>query len=396
MFQSVSAAPPDAILGLTEACRLDPNPQKVNLSVGQYKNAAGETPALNCVKQAEQRLLQEETSKGYLPIEGLAQYNQNVQALLLGNDRQGLEPGRLATIQTPGGTGALRVTGDFIRQALPGKRIWLSEPTWPNHPSIFAAAEIEMEAYPYLDAESGSVDFDSMTRALEAIPAGEIVLFHACCHNPTGADLATDQWRCLADLLKDKDLLPVVDFAYHGFGSGLDDDAVGARVLCRELDEVLICSSFSKNFGLYRERTGALTVLGKSPAETAAVLSRIKRAVRSNYSNPPSHGGAVVAMILEDVQLRGMWEKELAEMRDRIRKLRTLLAETMNRLQNKHDFGFINQQRGMFSFSGLAPDQVDRLREEHSIYIVRNGRINVAGLKEANVEPVCQAIASVL
>lgn len=396
MFQSISAAPPDAILGLTEAFRSDPHPQKVNLSVGQYKNTVGNTPALDCVKRAEEKLLVEEKSKGYLPIDGLANYNQSVQALLLGKDHLGLVPERLATIQTPGGTGALRVAGDFIRRALPGKRLWLSDPTWPNHRNIFAAAEVKSTVYAYFDSTSGSVDFAAMCRSLEAIPAGDIVLLHACCHNPTGADLTTNQWQSIANLVKRKELLPLVDFAYQGFGNGLEDDAIGVRILCQELEEVLICNSFSKNFGLYRERAGALTILGKTQGETAAVVSQVKQAIRSNYSNPPSHGGAIVAIILQDEQLRELWDSELTEMRNRIRKLRTLFAATMNQLQTKCDFGFINQQRGMFSFTGLNATQVDRLRKDHSIYIVRNGRINVAGLKENDIEYVCRAIAGIL
>jgi len=396
MFQTIEAAPPDAILGLTETFRADPNPNKVNLSVGQYKNAAGETPALDCVKRAEHHLLEKENSKAYLPIDGLPEYCQRVQQLLLGADLQGLSPARLATIQTPGGTGALRVAADFLNRIAPGKRVWLSQPTWPNHPNIFSAAGLETGQYDYFDPASNGVDFAAMTRSLEKIPAGEIVVLHACCHNPTGADLDARQWRTVGEIIKTRRLMPLVDFAYQGFSDGIEDDATGLRHLCRELDELLICNSFSKNFGLYRERTGALTMMAKSATETSAILSRAKQVIRCNYSNPPAHGAAVVATILDQPELRDLWIEELAEMRGRIKRLRSSFADTMNQLQKQRDFSFINQQNGMFSFSGLDGEQVDRLREKHSIYIVRSGRINVAGLKEVLIPVVCQAIASVL
>jgi aspartate/tyrosine/aromatic aminotransferase len=306
-----------------------------------------------------------------------------------------VDDGRAATLQTPGGTGGLRVAADFFRSRLSVNRIWVSKPTWANHPGIFSAAGLQVDTYPYLGADGTSLDFDGMLKGLQEIPSGDAICLHACCHNPTGIDPTVEQWREIAGVIADRGLIPLVDFAYQGFGDGLCEDASGLAVLISQLDELLICSSFSKNFGLYSERVGALTIVGPSKDATAAALSHAKLCVRTNYSNPPQHGGAIVLTVLTDDALRGEWERELAEMRERINGMRTQFAATMKAKNASRDFSFITRQRGMFSFSGLTPMQVDELRTKYSIYIVNSGRINVAGMTPANMEPLCDAILSV-
>lgn len=396
MFDSLQTAPPDAILGLTEAYRNDPNPLKINLSVGVYKNAEGNTPILGVVKEAEKRLLAEETGKSYLPMDGLPAYGERVRELLFAADHELANSKRAITVQTPGGTGALRVTADFLKQKLSCDRIWCSNPTWANHPGVFKAAGLDVESYPYIDDAGTGLDFDAMCSAIDSIPAGDAICLHACCHNPTGIDLTVPQWEQIGQVLAQRQVLPVVDFAYQGFARGLDDDAAGLRQLLATIPEALICSSFSKNFGLYNERVGALTLVARSPEEAQAALSHIKLCVRTNYSNPPKHGAAIVAAVLSDPSLRHQWTEEVAAMRDRIAGMRNLFAHTMRDKGVQRDFSFITSQRGMFSFSGLSPEQVDRLREEYSIYIVRSGRINVAGMSEANMDRLCDAIDAVL
>lgn len=396
MFETFTPAPPDAILGLTEAFKKDPNPKKVNLGVGVYKDAQGRTPVLASVKQAEERLLQNENSKNYLSIDGSPEYAAAVQELLFGAGHEVLTSGRAVTAQAPGGTGALRIAADFIARMFPGKRVWLSDPTWPNHPSVFKAAGLEVGTYPYFDAAANGVKFDAMLAAIKAMPAGDVLLLHGCCHNPTGADLSVAQWQQIAAVVAERKLLPLVDFAYQGFGDGLDEDAVGMRAMCQPGQEVLIASSFSKNFGLYNERVGALTLVANTPAAAELALGHIKLAIRANYSNPPSHGAAIVTTILRDPALRAQWEGEVTEMRDRINQMRHLFVETLNEKGVTQDFSFIANQRGMFSFSGLTPDHVKALREQFGVYIVGSGRISVAGMTEGNMDYLCAAIAAVL
>ncbi len=393
MFESISAAPPDAILGLNEAFKSDTSPNKVNLGVGVFKDATGITPVLKCVKEAERRLLEQEQSKAYLAITGHAEYGQHVPKLLFGDL---VDPARTATIQSPGGTGALRVAGDFIRTQLPGAKIWLSNPTWANHPNVFKAAGLDVQTYRYFDADTNSLNFDAMLEDLKTVPAGDVVLLHGCCHNPTGVDPSLDQWKLVGEALASQGVLPLVDFAYQGFADGLEQDAAGLRTLLDSLDELLVCSSFSKNFGLYRERVGALVALSKDADTAASVLSQIKRTVRTNYSNPPSHGASIVATVLNDAELTQQWHQELADMRDRINGNRDLLVQRLAAAGIEKDFSFIQRQRGMFSFSGLTKDQVERLKNEFSIYIVGSGRINVAGITEDNVDYLCQSIAKVM
>lgn len=393
MLESLNVAPPDPILGLNEAFRNDPNDAKINLSVGVYKDAQGQTPILQCVKEAERRLLESESQKSYLPIDGLPAYDQLARELLLGDS---LDLTRAATVQTPGGTGALRVAAELARVNLGAQRIWCSKPTWANHPNIFQAAGLDVATYRYLDEQGAGLDFEAALEDLETANAGDLVCLHACCHNPTGVDPDATQWNQLAQLLKRKQLLPLVDCAYQGFGDGIDKDVEGLRNLASQLDEMLICSSFSKNFGLYGERVGAMTVVAPSQQSALAALSHAKARVRCNYSNPPKHGAAIVAAVLDDQALRGQWEEEVADMRARINGVRQQFVDTMRQVGVDRDFSFITQQRGMFSFSGLTPMQVDQLRNEHSIYIVGSGRINVAGITDDNIQRLCECIKQVL
>lgn len=397
MFESLSMAPPDAILGIGEAFKKETNPKKINLSVGVYKDAQGATPILQCVKSAERRLLETETHKSYLSIEGLPQYGKAVRELLFGADHEIVQSGRAATAQTPGGTGALRVAADFLAKKLFVPRIWFSKPTWDNHPNVFSAAGLKVEMYPYLNAAGKGLDFDAMLAALEKVPAGDCFALHACCHNPTGVDPTPEQWKQIADVIQARNILPLVDFAYQGFGAGLREDAAGLRELCRPGVDLLVCSSFSKNFGLYSERVGALTVVASTPAAAEAALSQVKTCIRVNYSNPPQHGASVVATVLGDAELRRQWETELDDMRSRISSMRALFVDTMKAKAPGHDFSHISRQNGMFSFSGLTPMQVDELRTRHAVYVVVNGgRINVAGMTRDNMDQLTDAIVAVL
>lgn len=396
MFDSLQMAPPDPILGLTTAFREDPNPDKINLGVGVFQDARGKTPKLKCVEAAEARLLEPTDKAGYLPIDGNADFTAAARALMLGGEHEAIAAGRALTAQTPGGTGGVRVAADFIKQNFPGATVWMSKPTWANHPNIFNAAGVPTETYAYYDAANFALDFDAMLADLKKVPAGDVALLHGCCHNPSGVDPSAAQWKQIGDVLSERTVLPLVDFAYQGFGDGLDEDAAGIRELCRPGSELLVASSFSKNFGLYRERVGALTAIAPDADAAKAAMSHIKRAIRANYSNPPFHGGAVVGTVLGDEELRQQWLSELADMRSRINGMRELFVGTMKQKAPDRDFSFIATQRGMFSFSGLSPTQVDELKSKHSIYIVGSGRINVAGITEANIGRLCDAIASVL
>ena len=397
MLSSLPQAPPDAILGLGEAFKLDPNPRKINLSVGVYKDEQGNTPVLACVKEAERRLLAREASKGYLSIEGHAQYDALVQELLFGPGHEVLKSRRAVTAQTPGGTGSLRVAADLLKKHFPQARIWMSNPTWANHAAIFKAAGLAVETYAYIDKAGRGLDFPAMLAALKQIPAGDVVLLHGCCQNPTGIDPTTHEWLEIAAVIHERKLLPLIDFAYQGFGDGLVEDAAGLLAIAQPGHEVLVCSSFSKNFGLYGERVGALSVVAEDQAAAQRALSQIRVAIRTNYSNPPAHGAAIVAEVLGDSALRKQWEQELATMRDRIHQMRRLFVETMQQKAPQHDFSFLQDQKGMFSFSGLTNLQVDELRTKHAVYVVGNGgRINVAGMTRDNMDALCTAIASVL
>jgi aspartate/tyrosine/aromatic aminotransferase len=396
MFNQVETAPPDAILGLTEAFNADENPQKINLSVGVYKDDSGATPVLNSVKVAEQRLVVEEKSKSYKPMTGDPAYGRLVQQLVLGADHPAMSEGRAVTAHTPGGTGALRVAADYLVRVHGGPTIWISEPTWANHKAVFTAAGLPIKTYPYFDASANAIDFDAMIGALQQIPAGDVVLLHGCCHNPTGADPSDEQWAKIADVLAERQLLPMIDFAYQGFADGLEEDASGVRAVVNRVPEVIICSSFSKNFGLYNERVGAVTFIAETPEAAQAVISHVKLCIRTNYSNPPAHGAAIVTAVLGDRDLREEWAGEVAAMRNRINQTRRQFVDALARHGASRDFSFITRQRGMFSFSGLTKDQVETLRQKYSIYIVGSGRINVAGITSANIDRLCEAVVEVL
>jgi aspartate/tyrosine/aromatic aminotransferase len=396
MFEHLDPAPPDAILGLTEAFVADPNPRKINLGVGVYKNEEGVTPVLDTVKEAERRLLAEESTKSYLPIAGSPAYGDQVQRLVFGEQSAVRAAGRAATAHTPGGTGALRVGADLLRTLAPQANVWLSTPTWANHKGVFSDAGFSTEAYPYYDAAAKAVDFSALRTALAAVPAGDVVVLHVCCHNPTGADPDMDQWRKVASLARERGWTPFLDFAYQGLADGIEEDALPLAPFAEQGIEFLLASSFSKNFGLYRERTGALTVVASDRTSADTVLGHLKLRIRRNFSNPPAHGGDIVVTVLGDPELRARWVDEVAGMRNRIRGMREALVRGLARRGVKQDFGFIERQRGMFSYSGLTDDQVEQLRREHSIYIVRGGRINVAGITPQNVDYLCEAIAGVL
>lgn len=394
MFESVPQAPPDPILGLVEAFGLDTNPNKVNLTAGVYQDAQGVTPILASVKEAEARLLALETQKTYKPINGDPRFIAEVLDLVFGEDHPVRAEGRAVCAHTPGGTGALRVAADLLRRVRPETRVWVSDPTWPNHPQIFQAAGLAVQVYRYFDSEKNDLDLEGMLESLRGAAPGDVVVLHACCHNPTGVDPSPVEWKRIAERLSDQGVVPLVDFAYQGFASSLEDDRAAVLALVEAGLEVLVCTSFSKIFGLYNERVGALTVVAGNAAIAGRVLSQMKGVIRANYSNPPAHGGAIVATILSDPALRAMWVKELEGMRSRIHKVRQLFVETMAR--RGHDFSFVGRQKGMFSFSGLNRSQVERLRAEHAVYIVGNGRVNVAGMTEGKMEALSEAFARVL
>ncbi len=396
LFELVTAAPPDPILGLSEAFRNDPNPDKINLSVGVYQDESGKSPVLECVREAEKRLAATPGTKGYLPINGHPDYLRHTQALVFGEGNEMIETRCIASVHTPGGTGGLRVAGDFIRHCLGRRKVWVSNPTWANHQGIFKAADLDIDVYPYYDPETHGLNRDGMITVLEDIPENDVVLFHACCHNPTGVDPDADDWETIAKICKERRLLPVVDFAYQGFATGWVDDAVAIRAFSEYGMEFLVCSSFSKNFGLYQDRVGAMHVVAKNADEASRVLSQLKVLVRTNYSNPPAHGSAIVSTVLNDAALRQQWEEELKGMRVRINTVREQFVDELARAGVPGDFSFIRQQRGMFSFSGLSPEVVQQLRDKYSIYLVKSGRINVAGINSRNIGPLCSAIADCL
>ncbi|EPF7652273.1 amino acid aminotransferase [Vibrio vulnificus] len=396
MFEKVVSAPADPILGLTEEFKKDPRAEKINLGVGIYKTEQGETPVLATVKKAEAALVETEKTKSYLTIEGTAEYALAVQKLLFGADAELINAQRAKTAQAPGGTGALRVAGEFIKRQLGDVKIWISNPTWANHHGVFRAAGLETVEYAYYNPETKDKDFAAMLADLEKASAGDVVLLHGCCHNPTGIDPTEQEWEALAKLVADKGLLPLFDFAYQGFAKGVEEDAQGLRTFAKFNKEILVASSFSKNFGLYNERVGAFTLVAESQEIAETAFSQVKAIIRSIYSNPPAHGSAVVTHILNDAALRAEWEAEVAEMRDRIQEMRELFVATLKEEGVAADFSFIERQNGMFSFSGLNKDQVARLKEEFAIYIVGSGRISVAGMTKSNMGPLCKAIAAVL
>lgn len=395
MFESAALLPPDAIFGLTEKFRNDPNENKISLTVGVYKDEDGNTPLMKAVADAEKILAEKNASKSYLPIDGMPAYNQHVGSMLLGPVADSV---KWKSTQTPGGTGALRVAGELLKTALGVDTVWMSKPTWANHPKIFENAGYNVCQYDYLSSEGVSLDFDAMKASIESqTQSGQAILLHGACHNPTGVDPTKEQWAELLEVVAEKGLLPIFDFAYQGFGDGLDEDAGAIRDYLAKGDrEAVICSSFSKNFGLYGERVGGLTVVSATDDVSAAMQSQVKTIIRRMYSNPPTHGAAIVNTVLSDDTLRASWKDELDEMRNRIKTLRTAFVDTMQQVAPQRDFGFINDQRGMFSYSGLTNEVADSLMKDHSVYILKSGRINVAGINDSNRQRLCEAIASVI
>ena len=396
MFATAPLNPPDSIFGLIEQFKKDPSPDKINLSVGVYQDDSGKTPVMDCVRSAEQKMLEAAASKSYLPIDGGPAYNRLIGHLVLGELLADNPDIHWATAQTPGGTVSLRIAGDLLRRVFDVDTIWMSNPTWANHPQIYDAAGFNIKKYDYLDENKTGLDFRALIKSLDQASPNQAVLLHTVCHNPTGVDPTTAQWRELAALIRERQLIPIFDFAYQGFGENIDSDAFPIRHFVETGGEALICNSFSKNFGLYAERVGGITVVAANSESAAAMLSQIKLTIRTMYSNPPLHGGRIVETVLGDPDRRKKWESELAAIRNRILELRATFVATMHELAPDHDFQYINQQRGMFSYSGLTPAQVQRLRKEHSIYILGSGRINIAGINSGNLQRLCEAIASVL
>ncbi|WP_095107391.1 amino acid aminotransferase [Pseudomonas sp. Irchel 3E20] len=393
-FDAIGRVPGDPILGLMEAYAADSNPRKFDLGVGVYKDALGLTPILQSVKLAEQRLVERQTTKTYIGGHGDAAFGKVINDLVLGADNALIGQQRAGATQTPGGTGALRLSADFIAHCLPGRGIWLSNPTWPIHETLYAAAGIKVSHYPYVGSDN-RLDVEAMLATLELIPKGDVVLLHACCHNPTGFDLSQDDWHRVLDVVRRRELLPLIDFAYQGFGDGLEQDAWAVRLFARELPELLITSSCSKNFGLYRERTGALIVCAGSADKLLDIRSQLAFLARNLWSTPPDHGAAVVATILGDPELKSLWADEVEAMRLRIAQLRSGLVEALGPHGLGERFAHIGVQRGMFSYTGLNAEQVKRLREEHSVYMVSSGRANVAGIDATRLDLLAAAIADV-
>ncbi|BDF94912.1 MULTISPECIES: amino acid aminotransferase [Pseudoalteromonas] len=394
MFSVLKPLPTDPILGLMAAYKQDTNPNKIDLGVGVYKDEFGNTPVLSAVKKAEAFRLENETSKSYIGLAGNLDFCQKMENLLLG-EHQALLANRVRTAQAPGGTGALRVAAEFIARCNPNATIWVTNPTWANHISLFEAAGLTVKEYPYYDYENKDLLFDEMIATLKQVPKGDVVLVHACCHNPSGMDLNETQWNTVAELAKEVGFTPLVDIAYQGFGSSLEEDANGLRILANAVEELIICSSCSKNFGLYRERVGACSIIAKDSATADISNSVMLSVVRSIYSMPPAHGADIVNTILSSTELTQQWHSELDEMRNRINGLRTLIKDSLAAKGIAQDFSFIDRQNGMFSFLGINKEQITRLQKEYGIYIVGSSRVNVAGISQANIDYFANAVADV-
>ncbi len=396
MFSSLNALAPDPILGLIALANKDHNPHKIDLGVGVYKDESGVTPIMAAVKIAEHSCVEKELTKAYIGPAGPLDFNAGIRDLIFGAQHSALQAERVRTVLTPGGCGALRVGAEFLKRCSDNATIWVSDPTWANHLPLLGNAGLKLAEYPYYEAGSDGIKFDEMMSALANVGRGDIVLLHGCCHNPCGADLSEAQWRELTALAEKNGFLPFIDLAYQGFGRGLDEDAYGVRYMAEHLPELLVASSCSKNFGLYRERVGSLSVLGDNATQADASLTHINNVVRGNYSMPPSHGGAIVGEILGDAALHQNWQAELTAMRERINQLRVLLVDKLSGEGVDRDFSFIARQHGMFSFLGLSVAQVDQLREQFSIYMVGSSRVNIAGISQANIDYLAQSVAAVL
>ena len=393
MLHMIQEAPPDPILGLTEAFNKDARAHKINLSIGVFQDTLGHTPLLQCVRDAEARLIKRMAGRAYLPIAGLPGYGEAVRTLLFGPETVA-DQGCILCVQTPGGTGALRIAAELIRTQFPAARLWMSDPTWPNHPKIFAAAGVACLTYPYHPDEHGRLQLEPLLSALSASRPGDAVLLHACAHNPSGMDPLPEQWRALAAVLRERQLLPVIDMAYQGFARGLEEDRGGLDILAAACPELLVASSFSKNFSLYSERIGALVLRAGDAGTAGKAFSRVKAIVRTIYSNPPAHGALIVTTILEDAALRATWLQELEGMRRQLVSMRSLLAEGLNKRGLTLLAEVLGRQQGMFSYAGFTDEQVRRLREDHAVYMVKGGRLNVAGLSPERIDAVCDAIVA--
>lgn len=396
MFQHLTAIPPDPILGLIAAHALDPNPRKIDLGIGVYRDESGNTPMLDCVLEAERILLATQTTKSYLGPPGVVGFNQAIGEVILGKESEALQQGRARTIQTPGGTGALRVAADLIKIAMPEAGLWASDPTWGNHLALFPGAGVEMHSYPYFDPEDSSLRFDEMAQALQLRGPGDVVLFHACCHNPCGVSPDPEQWQQIAEIAAERGFTPFVDIAYMGFERSIDEDCLAVRLFAEKCPELIVASSCSKNFAMYRERVGAITIIAGDAEKAAAVESVIHNSTRKNYSMPPTHGPAVIDIILNSDELKAQWITELDGMRQRINGIRNSLSEKIAASRIQGDFSFIARQSGMFSFMGLTVDQVHRLRDEYAIYTVNSSRVNVASFNQGNMDYFVEALATVL
>ena len=396
MFENLKPVAIDPILGLMVAFKADNRAEKIDLGVGVYQDDRGRTPVMASVKQAESRLMELETTKSYQGMAGDPDYNQRMMELLLGKDHSVLSAGRVKSIQAPGGSGALRVGAEVIRRARPESKLWVGIPTWPNHIPLLGSAGFDIKQYPYYDMDARQVDTEKMMETLRQVPVGDLVLLHGCCHNPTGADLTNEQWDFIADLALERGFIPFIDTAYQGLGNGLDQDAYGMRMMAERLPEVIIASSCSKNFGLYRERTGSITFIAETSEQADIVVSQAMSTARSIYSMPPAHGALLVSMVLEDPQLRSQWEAELEEVRLRIKSMRNLLCDSLENNAAGMDFSHIKRQNGMFSFLGITTPQLERLRTEFGIYIVSSTRINLAGVNSNNIKHLTQSLLTVL
>jgi aromatic-amino-acid transaminase len=395
LFSAIDMAPRDPILGITEAFNADTNPAKINLGVGVYYDDNGKVPLLQCVQKAEAKLMEQPAPRTYLPIEGLAAYDKAVQELVFGADSAIIQEKRAITVQALGGTGALKLGADFLKRFAPDSDVYISDPSWENHRALFEGAGFAVHNYTYYDAATHGVNFEGMLASLKSMPRGAIVVLHACCHNPTGADLTQEQWGQVIEAVVANGLVPFLDMAYQGFGAGIAEDGAVVRRFADTGVPLLVSNSFSKSFSLYGERAGALSIVATSGEEAARVLSQLKRVIRTNYSNPPTHTAKVVAMVLSTPELRQLWEEELAGMRVRIKEMRNLMVEKLKEKAPGHDFEFVREQVGMFSYSGLTKEQVAKLREQ-SIYAVDTGRICVAALNSTNLDRVVDAVAKVL
>lgn len=396
LLAAVEMAPGDPILGVTETYVADTNPAKVNLGVGVYYDDNGKVPVLECVRRAEQQIAATPLARSYLPIDGIQAYDRAVQGLVFGADSDALRSGRIVTVQTLGGTGGLKVGADLLRRINPGAEVWISDPSWENHRALFEYAGFTVNTYPYYDPATHGLKFDAMLATLQKLPAGAIVVLHTCCHNPTGVDLLPEQWTRVIEVVNARGLVPFMDLAYQGFAESLDADAAAARRIADACPFVLVSNSFSKSLSLYGERVGTLSVTTGNTEEAARVLSQLKRVIRTNYSNPPTHGGQAVVTVLTTPELRTLWESELGQMRDRIKLMRRQLVEKVRALRADFDLSFVVQQRGMFSYSGLTRQQVERLRGEHAVYAIDSGRICIAALNSKNLDYVAKAIANVV